>query len=731
MSHGSTREEKALRPHPWRERWGAVVLLAIGVAVLLTRESPALAFVLNRLAELGRASAVVLLLVAVWGWLGFLLTGAHTSREISRTASFVMGGVCAASLTSVAFLIAGWSGVLTRGVAWGGVVLLAGAALALAWKRKGGWERVPGTKPESEPWGPKHVALIVLVALLMLPVVVSAFAPPLVYDVTEYHLGAIRSYLEGERLRLRPVPYNFYARFPFPVEALYFLGILLEGPTDFAPKLLNLAAVLALGALVWEWLRRWEVRRTWRLIALVALFGHPVLLEVSLDAYIDAPVALVALCSLFGLSLLAKTGEGSLSSAARWRLFPVVALLLGTLAVVKYTAAQLYLVPLLVLFARSLWGTWRCAPWRTRLLAAGCFVLPLGTWLGKNVVFYGNPLEPFFCWLFSRGDAAAVAREKFFLESHYPQPPWVLSYWTTLVPRLGAFGWLWLAPAVAVPLLGQSHEIRRLLAVAGLSYLLWNMVRYSQDRFLLATIAIVILIGVAALQALPSRLARWAGGGVLLLAALTGAVPHALRVAGGGEFDYVARMTATAPKHNAELRREFLKRNLGALGEVLAYAQSALPAGAKVLFVYEARPYLLDRAVVYNTVFDESELLRLAGAARSADEVTTLLLEAGITHVLVNVEELRRFIDQYARPQQLAERGIRDTMREFPLIADPENLYPPFYRNPAWGQMGEPIRAWLELMRKEAEFVRGQPQAPVFLTPLRKSEALGLAPPSL
>jgi hypothetical protein len=697
---------------------GAGVLVAVGVALFASRESAPLAYVIQRCVELGVAASVAAVLVALLAWFGLLMVPRNAARELTRTECAIMGGVACASLLSALTLLLGVAGLLTSGVAWGVLCVLFVLSLGVV-RRRGLPPASPPPAAAAEPWRPLHLALAAGVALAWVPLVASAFAPPLVYDVTEYHLGALRDYLAGGRLRFVPMPHNFYARFPFPVEALYALGALLEHPNDFAPKLLNLVSVVGLCALVWHWLLRTQVRRTWRLIALLALVGHPVLLEVSLDAYIDAPVTLVILATVYGLVLTLKRGPAALSAPAQRALLPLVALLAGAMCVAKYTAAQLYLVPLALAFGGPVWRSLRHSSRRTRWLCALLFLVPPCVWLGKNVAFYANPFEPFFCWIFTPRDAAAVAREKFYIAAHYPQPLWTLAYWTTLVPRLEAFGWFQLASLIALVQVGRRGDIRRLVAVVVLSYLLWNLVRYSQDRFLLASIALVIILVATAMNELPALLARGVVAGALVLAAAAPLVAHTIRVAGGGEFAYLGEFVASSPSRNAALRAAFLQKNLGALGEVLAEAQRSLPANAKVLFVYEARPYLLERRIVYNTVFDDSELLRLAAQARSADEITSRLLEAGVTHVLVNVEELRRFIQQYARPAQLAALGIHDPVREFPLIGSPEDLYPPFSRSPLWPGLREPVRAWLRQMRHQAHIIRGHESAPVYLAPLK------------
>lgn len=701
----------------FRSRWaGPFVLLAVAVAILLLRDEPAFAFLLGRCVQVSFAVLPTAVLFLALAWIGVFLLPRAIVEKLTLVETLLFGSLAAASVASTVVLLLGMAGYFTASLGW---TLLALGAVWASYKayRRG----VPAFRTQrdcpKEPWSAGQLVLVGLLALCCLPVIVSAFAPPLLYDVTEYHLGAFRDYDKGGVLAFSPMPHNFYARFPFPIEALYYLGLLLEWPNDFAPKLLNLASIAGLLVLVWQWARFWGVSRTFRLLGILAVLCHPVLLEVSLDAYIDAPVALYVLVVLYGLVLL-TAHEDTLTRQERAGLLQILAWLAGTMCVTKYTVDQLYAIPLAIAFAGPVWRNVRRLSRRQQWFVLGLFAFPLVAWLGKNVAFYGNPLEPFFTRLFSPNRLRAVLWEQFYIESHYPQSPLSLGYWTTLLPRLKSVGWLLLAPLAAAALVWRKPGIPRLIVVVFLSYLLWNLIRYSQDRFLLSSIVLIILIGVAAVEQLPSALGRTVGGAAFVLSAALGIVPHLIRVAGGEEFHYFGKFISTSPAHNLSPRLAFYRKNLGALGELLDEVERSLPRDAQILFIYEARPYLLKQRTVYNTVFDDSEFLRLIHGVRTSDEITSRLLAAGITHVLVNNEELRRFIDQYARPEQLRARGITDVIREYPRIRDPEDLYPPFYRAPSWKQVRQPVIEWLRQIPKLASVVRGHPSAPIYLAPL-------------
>jgi 4-amino-4-deoxy-L-arabinose transferase-like glycosyltransferase len=707
----------------------AVVALAAGVvvAVVLRWDSSALYMLADRLTNLLRAAQAALFVAGLALLLPLVLLPARCWVGLRPAEVLLLAFAGGTGLLSVVVFGVGASVGLTQAFGWlpepAGLVpaLLAGWTLA----------RRTGLRPR-DLWmpvtlGPAQAALALLICVVLALLGCLALTPPILYDVTEYHLGAWTDYLAAGG-RFVPTPHNFYARFPFPVQSLYYLGLAAGDPLDFAPKILNAFYVAAGGGLIAAWLSRAQVGRAWRLLAVVAFLAHPVVFEVSFDAFIDAPSAFLVVAALYALLLAA--GAANTNTAAHPALLPLAGLIAGTALASKYTAAQIYLLPVAVVVAGPVAGVvrrGRAWGWLAAGMALGA--VPLAVWLGKNAYWYGNPLEPFFQGVFRRTDAAAVAREQFYLASHYPQPFWTGGYWQSLPHRLHHFGWLNLAPLAAAAAAWGRRPLGRLLVVIAGSYLLWNLVRESQNRFLIPSYMLTAVAGAFILDTLARhRCGRWpaaVAGAALAVSAVGDVAVAGLRTGRARVFDYAALFPAaetsranTAPGTE---RAAFYRRNLHALGAMAVDVNTTLPANARILLVYEARPYLFARETVYNTVFDESELLRLAAGARSAEEVEQALRRAGISHVLVYRRELRRFIEQYARPLQLRKMGLSDraeVVSRFAEIRDPEDYYPPFYRHPQWPHMRDAIIGFLSRMRQRATVVHDTPPVEIFLTPL-------------
>lgn len=534
-----------------------------------------------------------------------------------------------------------------------------------------------------------------------------SLTPPLIFDVTEYHLGAWTDYWDGQCGAFIPMPHNFYARFPFPVEAIYFLGLAISPEADAAPKIFNGAGVLACGALAWCFARRLGGGRLPAAVAALLAVAHPVMLEVSIDAMIDAPMALLVAGSFYS------------ALAFRERGICLTLFLFGSALATKYTVAQVFLLPwTLMVFAPMAWGLYRIkrVGWFMAALAAAS--VPCLLWFGKNWAWYGNPLEPFFQSIFRADAPGLAAREKFYVESHFPQSIVSSQYWGTLFPRFREFGWVVLVACGGWLFAADRRAAARLAVVIVLSVLLWNTVRDSQNRFLLPLFVMTSAFAAVGVQMVPLPMARQVIFATLVLFALSGATRFGLRVHESKAVDYLLNFAPTSRTANfsefdePSAREDYLEHNLGDLGRVVNHINRSLPEGARVLMIYEARPYLLRPQTVYNVVWDDSVLLNMIRPAQSVDEALTLIREAGISHVLINRQELLRYIQQYARKGQLLRLGVNaaeDPRAAWYATPTPEDLYPPFYRDKDWDRLRPLVHELLDRLDGQAKVREGVP----------------------
>ena len=653
-----------------------------------------------------------------------LLGGLVVTRPLLRRTNglnllekWLLRGAAGMVAMSCAFFLASVTGFpLASTLAKGGILWPAAfcVVFAIEWRR-----RVKRVMPiDREKWTVWQMILSILLTQAVLLTFAAVPAPSLLYDVTEYHLGALADYgltALNNTPRYVPVPNNIFARFPFPIETLYHVSA--------TPKMLNALCVLACSLLVYTWLERASVRRVWRLLAAFLVVGHPVMLQVNHDAMIDAPVAYLVLATIYAIML----SGGIVDHIVRLKIVILAGFLAGGALCTKYTVAQVYLLPVAIFCMIPLTRMIRQNKQWKYLIAGVCAgILPIAVWYGKNIIWYNNPVEPFFQWFFQSQDTLAVAREQYYLLSHFPQSFISAEYWLTLPTRIGAISWPLLASLLAYMMPINIYFRRdgwRLAIMVIVSLLLWNLVRESQARFLLATILMAIIAGTLAMHNIWHAAKRNADflfvrASVILLAVLFGMTATAATMKQWYQFSRMDWLTYAfeVGMGQQDLNQgdsAFYQKNLGALGRILTETATTTTVNidnkGKLLLVYEARPWLWLHmmpnrwgGIVYNTVFDESELLRIANGARTPAEINKRLRDKGIRYILVNNEELRRFTQQYARPKELRSKGVTDLMAQWTSIREPEDFYAPFSRNEKWAQMREPIITWIRQMRSKA-----------------------------
>jgi len=709
----------------------AILIAALcAAAILVSVDTALLRFTGFRLAMLAAAVVPGVALALACAGLGDLLVrrGAREA-ELCRTERLVFAFACGLGLMGCGAAAVGFAGVLNQvsGLALVGVGLVAGLPLWRELLTVGG-----SAERESRPraaW--TTTILITLVAMTAVILGVFALTPPILFDVTEYHLGAWTDYARGDgAARFVSISHNFYARFPFPIESLYFLGLALSPVVDTAPKMLNAISVVACAALAASMVSRCGIGTGGRWLAALAVLTLPVMLDVSIDAMIDAPVALLVAGSVYGAWIAAGKFTVSAGPAA-FMVVPAL-FLFGSAIAAKYTVAQVYLLPWCLVALPAAFVVARRRP-VLFIGAAALAALPVIVWLGKNVALYGNPLEPFFVKWFRPEDTGAIAREKFYIESHFPQSPLSAAYWTSLLPRLHEFTWLYLVACAGWYFRDDHRALLKSVLFCGVAFLLWNLVRESQDRFLLPAMMLVAAMAVVGVCSIPSRAWRRTAAGAAVLLCAMQMTGYGLKLKESGAMDYLLDFypdsaEAAALPNEKTARQIFVEKNLGDLGKIITAIDQTLPASAKILMVYEARPYLFRHQTDYNVVWDPSVLLDLLRDAGSVEGAWQKLREAGYTHVLVNRQELLRYIQQYARKSQLLRLGVgpdEDPRAAWSATAHPEDLYPPFYLDRDWERMRPLVHDFLADVDKRAELREGlaapSPGAKgldIFLTPV-------------
>ncbi len=665
----SSTPDDLARLHPFL----ALPVVALAVALGLSWLSPVSLWIMLR--DGWVAAAVVASATGYGLWLLRLL-GLHTAprrHQILLGAGLGLGGL------ALLMLAAGLLGLLHR---WLWIAIIAGGVLGGLW-RAGIWRiaaraRVASCTPEigDHPWknlGRLRWAWLIVAGSAILALLASTLPPGMLwpeeghgYDVLEYHLGVPREYFEAGRITY--LPHNIYSNFPFNVEMLYLLAMVLRGgpiAAAFTAQLLHaLLGGLAVAAI---WLAGRENGPTAGVTAGVAAATCPFLPYLSGLAYVENGVILYAALSLSAVLRLPRVAE---KERGRWAF--IAGLTAGLACGCKYTAAPLVFAPLV--------GAVLLSPWRkassggtsrrgNRLRLAAIFLLgwaaAFGPWLVRNAIWTGNPVFPLArAFMPERPGVWSEELAARWHEGHLPAPedrPWlrraqrlwrevIASRWFGAMPALtigGSLAWAVrrfrqrraAAPAESSnksndPLEQTSLVPCWILLLAGMAvWLAWTHLVW---RFAVVCVVPAAVIAGAAADKIRSAPARAA-----ILVALLGAAAVNLGLAAntfrdGGAFSI------------AEIRNEQGGDGLAWFTQGLWPWQAHVPRlnrlaeeGRRVLVVGDARRFYLNEGIDYRVVFNRNPLAEVA-AGGTPRTVAAWLRDRGYAAVYVDWGEMRR-----------------------------------------------------------------------------------------
>ena len=317
-----------------------------------------------------------LLDVAVAVWIAWVATGVglflFTLLQIERS-SVLEEAVYATGLglgiVGLLVLGIGLIGLLQPWVLYGCLGILTVVTLRPMWRF------VRQIRPSRMPrWMVVYLAVAIGLALFV------ALLPPHSWDAMSYHLVGPKMYLAAGQIY--PGIDNPPLNYPFLQEMLYLLAMGVRG--DVTAKLLHFIFNFLLAGLVFV-IARDQLKVNRASFAILFLFGIPMILTLSTQAYNDLPLAFYQVIALLAF--------------VRWRQEPsngwliLAGVFCGFGMGMKYTS---FVTPLvLALFvAASFKGRWHEAirPLLILTIATTVIVLP---WFIKNLFFTGNPVYPF------------------------------------------------------------------------------------------------------------------------------------------------------------------------------------------------------------------------------------------------------------------------------------------------------------------------------------------------
>ncbi len=551
------------------------------------------------------------------------------SEELPFAAAIGLG------VLSYAVLAAGLLGYLQ---VWVGLALLGLLAVA-GWRHMLGLAaRLPAALGSlgAPSLGAFFISLFLSVTFLL--TLLGALAPSsdIDYDGLVYHLTIPKLYLQAGRIHF--IPWLTHSNFPFTLEMLYTLGMLLHGQS--AGKLFHFGCGWLTVCAVFAFARRWWGPSAGRLAA--AIFAAvPLVIWQMMTAYIELGLALYSFLAVYAL---ARWLEGR-KPGWLW----VAALMCGWAMGMKMLGGAVLIFAVIVLLWALRGAPDRAASARQVLvfaLLAGALAAP---WYVKSYLWTGNPVYPFFYGLFDgrywtaeRAHLYTEAQKAFGLGAG-PLSLLTLPWDLTMRPRwffdqpqvvrpfnvyVMVFGPMLLALVPTLLLTGPVGGPGRLVLWFALAFTAIWFGLTQNGRYLIPILpGLSACAGLAAARLTAKRGVTAASAAlVLLLGLISSLYPSALLAA-----------PATRVSLGLESPSDYLRRRCGSY-EVFEQVEKEVPADARILIVGdEPRTFYLDRDCLlanHAEIFSPEDLASPSALLRT-------LKHMGITHLLIHESSMR------------------------------------------------------------------------------------------
>lgn len=246
-------------------------------------------------------------------------------------------------------------------------------------------------------WG-----LIGLLVGLVAAILVLSCVPPVSRDELTHHLVVPKLYLAHGGIF--EIPWIIFSYYPMNLDLLYMVPLALG--SDIAPKFVHFSFALLTAGLLFRYLRE-KINVRYGLLGALAFLSIPVIVKLSVTAYVDLGLIFFSTATLLALLHWAETGF-------RWRHLMTAAVSCGLALGTKYNGLiVLFCTALMVplLYVRG------ATPTKARQVKAigmgAVFVtiaaLVFSPWMIRDYVWTGNPVYPLYEGVFHPAPFPKVA----------------------------------------------------------------------------------------------------------------------------------------------------------------------------------------------------------------------------------------------------------------------------------------------------------------------------------
>ncbi len=238
-----------------------------------------------------------------------------------------------------------------------------------------------------------HIVLYFVLIRFAVIYFFGALSPEVESDAMTYHLGALRLYVDQNRIF--PLDNLYFSNFPFGMEMLFLLGWMIQDV--FVGKLFHFAIPVLSILAITAFCKRYIDSKV-GLLAAVIFYTCPAVGLSSKSAYVDGALGYATFLSVYALLNFAFTNR------IGW--VYISAVCTGLAMTIKYTGLNSMVLGFLILGLITVFGSREKLSSRILKNAKSCVVIAFiaiaiySPWAVKNYFYIDNPVFPFFSTLF-------------------------------------------------------------------------------------------------------------------------------------------------------------------------------------------------------------------------------------------------------------------------------------------------------------------------------------------
>jgi len=501
------------------------------------------------------------------------------------------------------------------------------------------------------------IVLSAFIFLLVFSIIILASVPPVSKDALVHHLAVPKLYLKHGAIY--EIPFMVFSYYPMNLDLLYLIALYLGN--DIIAKFIHFSFALLTAWLIFDYLKR-RVNVTYALLGLVFFLSIPIIVKLSITAYVDLGLVFFSTASLL---LLLKWFESNFH--LKFLVFSAIfcGLAMGT----KYNGLTTFFI--LTLFVPFIYSRYnqRVAPGFLRSAGYGILFLFIALlffspWLIKNYFWTSNPIFPLYDQWFNPQNV--IDRQTLGIFTYrsllYHETWWQIALVPVRIFFQGQDGnpqyfdgklnpFLLLLPFFAFYRIGRDPEVvrneKKIILIFGVLFFAFGFFSSTlRIRYISPIIPPLVILSIFGIKKLVLTVSKDYSGNIkgMALAIIFLLVCFSLCMNGGYIVNKFRHVAPFSYLKGVLTRDEYIERYRLEY-PAMRYINENLPADVRILFIYLGnRGYYCDREYVFDMIHNKSSLRQLVKRSREPKEVLLGLKETGITHLFINYDIFERWV---------------------------------------------------------------------------------------